>query len=119
MMGHQVDGHLCRALMNTFEAAGRHAMALQLLDTMDKEVDADLDTYNSALRTLAKAGRWKEAVEVVDRILEAGLRPDNDTARAAVEACQAGGQMEEARKAIEKIEASGVVVDDDIKTSTQ
>lgn len=119
MMGHEVDKHCCRALMQAFETSGRYVMALQLLQTMENEIEADLPTYNLALWALARAGRWNDAVTVVDQIYKSGLQPDSETVRAAVRACLVGGRKDEAVKLIDKFEASGVAVEDELKAAAQ
>ncbi|CAD7699322.1 unnamed protein product [Ostreobium quekettii] len=119
MMGRDVDKHCCRALMTAFEAGGRHQMALQLLEAMENKVAADLPTYTSALRTMAAAGRWREASGVMSLILESGLRPDEEAVGVAVRACVEAGQKEEARKVVAALEAAGVVVGDDVKASAE
>lgn len=117
MMGHEVDKHCCRALMQAFETSGRYVMALQLLQTMENEIEADLPTFNLALWALARAGRWNEAIAVVNKLIETTLQPDNETVRAAVHACLVGGRKEEARKLIDKFEASGTAVEDEVKVA--
>eukprot|EP00803_Ostreobium_quekettii_P001173 evm.model.scf_1172.1 EVM.evm.TU.scf_1172.1 scf_1172:142-1586(+) len=119
MMGHEVDKHCCRALMTTFEASGRYAMALQLLDAMDNEIAADLGTYQSALRTLAAAGRHQEAADVVYQIIAAGMHPEEEAVAAAVGVCVAQGHKEEARRVVAAVEAVGLVVKDDVKASAE
>ena len=91
---------------------------LQLLDTMDKEIHTDLDTYNSALTMLAKPTQWKKPANVVDWVIEARLQPNQEAARAAVDSCVAGERKDDAAKSRQQIEAIGTVVDDEIKAST-
>eukprot|EP00803_Ostreobium_quekettii_P009141 evm.model.scf_4117.1 EVM.evm.TU.scf_4117.1 scf_4117:3706-5208(-) len=119
MMGHEVDKHCCRALMSAFEASGRYAMALQLLDAMENEIPADHATYNSAIRTLAAAGRWREAADVVHNIMSSGMQPDREAVATAVEACVAQGHKEEAWRLVEAVEAHGIVVEEGVKASAE
>lgn len=86
------DVHTCRALMSALCAGDQHTMALDLLNSMEESgILVDLETYNLALKTLAKAGRWQCSLEVLEGIRRAGLEPSNESLEAVAEAREIAG----------------------------
>lgn len=87
------DVHTCRALMSALCNGRQDSMVLDLLNSMEHSgILVDLETYNLALKTLAKAGRWEAAIQVLEGIRRAGLEPSKESAEAVAEACEAAGE---------------------------
>lgn len=75
MMGKCANRGMCRALMWALEAGDQAYMSLQLLDAMwDAGMVIDLETYNAALRALAKCGKWESSLKILREIEAAQLK---------------------------------------------
>lgn len=87
-------------------------MALQLLEAMwDAEMVIDLETYNSALRTLEKCGAVDEALEVWKEIEHAQLKINLCTAKSIIGVCIQGDRRALAKKMATKFRTLGLQVD--------
>lgn len=112
MMGKSANRGMCRALMWALEAGDQAYMALQLLDSMwDAGMVIDLETYNSALRALAKCGKWETSLTILREIEAAQLKVNLDTAHAIVWSCIKGGKEVLARSLAEQFNTHGLKVD--------
>ncbi|CAD7702751.1 unnamed protein product [Ostreobium quekettii] len=103
-VGCDVDPHTCRALMAALEAGSRWAMGLDLLRSMQEAgIPIDLDTYNSALKALARVGRVDEVAEVVGQIRAAMLEPDETTREWVELACRVRGDAGRAHELLAQV----------------
>ena len=55
------------------------------------------------MEACAEAGKYREALSVMDRIQQAGLQPDLTTMNTAVKACCLSGQLDEAEKLVSSL----------------
>lgn len=111
MQGHCVDEHACRALMGALEAGCQQRMVLHLLEAMkDARIVIDLEIYNSALRTLAHAGWYQPALDVLDEIYQAQMRPDLQTAEAVIHSHIVAGRVLDAVQLASDFHRNGLKV---------
>ena len=104
MAGVEADVHTCRCLMEALETENLSDMALELLDSMEKnDIPIDVETYNLALKSLASNGEWQQAIHVLKGICSAGLEPGAETLRIVADACNAGEQAAIAERILSHI----------------
>lgn len=116
VVGVNLDIHVCRNLMSSLEGGERPDMAVDLLSTMRKAgIEIDLETYNSALTSLAVCGLFSQALAVFESIERDGLVPDVHSVAALVNAYQMGGEVEMAQQLKDEYKGKGLDVDNPIK----
>lgn len=93
------------------EVSGQHCMVLQLLHAMNTaNIVVDLETYNAALRTLARAGRYQDALNVLSEIKQAQMKPDIGTAEAIVQGHVNAGKVLDAVQLASEFHQQGLTV---------
>lgn len=82
---------LYNAVLDAYEAAGKTADALGLLDEFDRNgVPYDAVTYNICLRLCAREGKYERAAELLDEMVadpSPQVRPDVFSFTTAIKAC--------------------------------
>lgn len=68
--------------------------------------------YGSCIAAMAKNGRWKEALEIVDRMIANGVVPNAYALSAAIKACGAALRWREALGLYDKMIDSGILKPD-------
>lgn len=63
---------------------------------------------NATIAVYAKCGRWRQAVELLDRMKLEGMRPDAFTYSSTMDACASGSNWEKALELLEEMEKEGV-----------
>ena len=62
----------------------------------DKNVDANVITYNSVLSACDRAGRADDALEIFELMRREGIKPDKHSYAAVIGACATGGRLDDA-----------------------
>jgi len=95
----------------------RHALSLLNECTVQEKMPMSVVGYNAALSACAQAGQWRPAIELLERMEEAGL-PDAITYGTVLSACERGEQWDLILKYAEKMKEKGLLLDGISATAT-
>ena len=65
--------------------------------------------YTACVTSLSKCGRWREALETLDRMTAAGITPTSHAISATITACGKGGQAQAGLDLLERMRSSGAL----------
>ena len=68
----------------------------------------DLKCFNAAISACEKAAKWEEAVKLLRKMTEVGIRPDVVSYSSAISACEKGVQTDIALSLLDEMKAEGI-----------
>lgn len=109
MLGQSVDVRCCHGLMLALEAGQQPDMAFQLIEAMwTNDICIETPIYVAALRTMAPAAMWEEALQILTKLHERGSRIPLEAVSLLIESTKSAGKAELARKVEAIVKQSGV-----------
>ena len=111
---------LYNTVLSAMSRRGDAARALSLLPLMrERNVSPDVVTFNVLMSACLRAGRWREALDLLDECeAEANVEPDVITYTNAMRACARGRRVRRALSLLEEVrEREGVEMDAYLYTS--
>ncbi|KAK9140005.1 hypothetical protein Scep_009686 [Stephania cephalantha] len=90
----RLTGHLASSLIDMYAKCGRVDLSLKVFDTTFVK---DLLTWSSMISGFAMHGHSLQALEIFNKMLKNGVKPDGITFLAALSACSHAGLVNEGR----------------------